>query len=1617
MTASVALSLGLLLGLAARVSALCAMDNCNVTADCNTCGDSINVGHSVFQGLDLFICSGSQCQLSEPKLKALEDSVAVRAACTTRKLGSNTNLCCFEGTGGGTTFMPPEPTGTSICGTKRCRASPSCGPLGTCTFGNLESVDNACCEVATDCPVFNPDLPDPVAGSFREECEIRSCNSANNCVYSNKPLCCTQNSDCPALFPSLQKCEKALCIKESSAASGECRRVPVEDMCGPANNEQCGDDGDCAPPPPGSCSTRRCVAGECVAEPDLLIAGPRPGCCTSDSEAQTECSVLGNCATVAGCRAESFSLGGFTVLPEFTCQYEPKSTTGCCDVDSDCEGISECLTGTCVADFCELSDFFLAERMDSSFVQAPCCISPSDCLSGCTELGLCDARGLPLNRCEFYQCNGPVSGTVAEADAFKCMVKEITAGCTSGSPLAHPGVTIPGGVAEDCSWTCPATGDPNVLSYVTTLSLPSSADRPLFEYQVLVFVTASGGDAAVAAITLEPNGVSSPIFDAVGSLQGGQQIFEPTELSPLFPGDSLPLRAKIFVTGSSPTAQFSVIVRVLPFDTCTQFFVGSTPTCTQQAADAGNVRIPATFQQGPATVFVLDGNSCSQICDGVGPVVPTPPPSAVGGVLLDVAVTARQCQFTCDDPLDPNVNRYGLRITATNPSPLLQSAELETLALVGFDALYNVPSYEAETGIALFEDTSLADWGTAITVPGLPVATALAPEQSEQVDIFIDVSALPIGGVFTVASLYRDVLCTQGAVDASLCAPGEIGTPVNIRVDTPVDLGALGCSLQICPNLVDNLVPKNGTGTDTCDWNCNDADAQDDNFITLEMCYDNPAPAPVLICSWSTAVLFGPDWQILSQPNGAFTLEGGTGTLRMRDLSGNQGTRIATRAEGTGEYLIGNPLQNSDCYVVSPGETFCFEVGFYLTAKIDTTVEFIPTVRCYHPCTSVWPSDTGLCADPELSARFRFRNFFSLIDNRLSLQCPEECESEVPVRRAGSIDGIIWIDEDNDQFFDPSEPRAVGITIDLVFRANNTVYRVSTTDSSGMYSFPVSESEAATGDQIFLRIRQETIPRGFRPAPLSSQAAFDANAIFLRGNNFSPSTGQSIFGVFGLDEYPFLTGAIEPIPPCTRDTGPFPDDGVVLDLIDDECLANGEQLADLDTLCTRQVCGDTMQWRTVRLRHTLSNAADLAAPPSSIELRAVPMHPQSIHCLELVPLEDALVHSEAVHKEPLLAGPGGVGPQASASVSYAYLQGVPPGDDTVVFESALVYCTDNAADTFNVTARVHGDRCTDIVGRWTQCEQGVDFRECYNELEVDPRQLTCPTASPTPAPPVVVPTPPPGSIDNTPFELSVAPTCLTGKFVDRRWLNTSVCTADELAKCTDPAAERGLLYFIFRVINTNDTVASEPVTLRYTAERLTDEEPVCGTLFAFHNFAVNNATGQIGRPEFSIQNDLESVIKAKAFASSLPPGGNLAATLIIPECLLTTSATPVRLTLTVESPSCFVESLCSRQLEYTYPNFEDPCISSQFVVPDNRVLIDGPMDSDAAANPERVRSDFLLILVAIATIIGAVLLICCCRLVLFADVAPSRRPRNRQRRAAQPPPPGTRRRIQVSTQR
>ena len=512
------------------------------------------------------------------------------------------------------------------------------------------------------------------------------------------------------------------------------------------------------------------------------------------------------------------------------------------------------------------------------------------------------------------------------------------------------------------------------------------------------------------------------------------------------------------------------------------------------------------------------------------------------------------------------------------------------------------------------------------------------------------------------------------------------------------------------------------------------------------------------------------------------------------------------------------------------------------------------------------------------------------------------------------------------------------------------------------------------------RVRADTIPVDYVLLPQRTGLEPDA---FFR-NAFNPTTflGQNTASNAGVQATQHI--GIHRKPPCTRDPGPFPDDGVIVSLADTECLANGfDPGLPLATKCTEAVCDPTSLWRTVRFRHTLTNHAPFAQAGGSIGISFKPMNPSQLFCIDL----QGLPYEHVLDFDGRVTGYAGAGADETFLITYSYA-GVPVGDDTVIFDTALSYCTNDPTDSFNVTARVNSNHCSSVISDWTRCVPDTDYRECYHEAEVEPLSLSCPEPVVTPAPTPVPPTPVPGGLAASPFALDPIVECYSRFCVSIRDFSALGCVNTTTAVCMVPQADRGFQEMGMRIRNKNTTAPSDPFILDVVFRRGVVEPPACGHFAVFYRLVVRNSTSALpgfGGAEFRFEIEDESVVKGRVSHPGLPPAGQLELSFYAMECI---SSGPGNLDYDFEgrlqSVSCFVESECSLAVSVEDESFSNP---GCHMAPDcphlNRTrIVDENGAYEGEVDPAQVRGAFLAVFWIVVVLICGVALICLCCVIL-----------------------------------
>lgn len=1452
---------------------LCWHSNCTTDADCIDCGDPLFQQHSVFDAPNVqFSCQAGLCSLNETSLTSLQLSVCENPL---------VDFCCLND--------QPAINGTTLCQSKRCKQVIGCTSLGTCEYEGID-VEDDCCRRSSDCSAL---IPAP--------CEEAQC-IAGDCERVAVTGCCVDDSDCPS--GGLATCQTNACVPIASpfhalpTLNNECQ-VFVDELC------TCATDADCGT---STCADHTCDTGTstCATAPK----SPLPiGCCN----AATDCPQFGDCTPVVGCVSED-DASPFH-LPTFECVYGERITTSCCNADSDCA--AQAAQNSCLSDKCGVDG--LCELLTGGAV--PCCRVDADC-----------EPAVPADdRCAYLTCNGVPGSLVTFDEAYTCVPSVVGGGggCVPGTLLAAPPIDATS-LVSDCIWDCPNNNDPNTLRVVATFTNPVSSDRPLYEYRVLVTVSHDGGATqTVAGASLALVGEPSFSFGVVSTTVTGsllQQTFEPDALLTIYPANQIQLEATVPFAYLPAATTYTLTIDLVPYHTCTDFFVGATPSCTQPAADAGTVEIALPTIESPPAVVEL-GNGCSEQCVGAG--TPSPTPAGPGGgddglLVAQVAALPDGCNFADECATDlthQSINRYSLRVTLRNLNTFATSAP-DYVAFVDLPALYTVPSSHAVDGSTstLMDDVDMTPWTPLLLAPQPGVDLASAPVVSLGGELAFDVRFDWAAGAtlapFTLAQLYSGVTCTQALVDEAHCLLVDLGTEVPVRVDSVVSPAALGCELELCaPTSQTDVERPPLSVASTCAWDCNDGDPNDDNRIELELCFDNSVnpELPLRLCAFDALDLTVEEATLLELF--IFTEQGGVGSMSLDDSHLFTFDPVTSSFVGVAEF--GDPttaIALQECPLLPAGVETCFTARFgLLIDEWDTAVLARLFGYVHHPCHSVYPMGNG-CSVPTVAMNIEAEFLFSSFSNEFGFgeaSCPAICESELPFQSTDTIRGQFFVDADLDTLQTAADVGVVpGLVLDLVIGANSSNVGVATTNANGVFEFALSEALLAYSGDIYVQLRTDTVPLGFEPSPLTNAPGFAADALVLLGSNFRPSDGRGVrvnpaaSGVFTLQ-----TGSVRAVQPCERDFGPFADDALVLAIADPVCTHSGTEPELALEACTAQVCGSRAVYETIALEYTLANHHAVEYGPSSIELRAQALSPEHVHCMELVEHAQSAQHNALlVEREAQVAGPGGVG-ESETHVAFAYTGGIEPNELLGSrMRASLVYCG-SAQSEFNVTARRHGDECALLIAQWSRCEQGLDYRECYSEHAVDPGILLCATPAPTPAPPTDPPTPAPtpaGGLGSSGFEIVPLEDCFSALCVDRKLLRALNCTASAEAQCTGQSDARGVELLGATFTNVGEDKRGT-VALHLTLERHGDFASACGT--EQFNALFDLQTGPLLDIELTQPSNSSVHLRLRYDGKAM--GEAVTVRFFAFECLLPGQYANYTLAARVEAETCTLPELCS----------------------------------------------------------------------------------------------------------
>lgn len=1470
--------------------------SCLQNADCNVCGNDAAFG-IIFQPPEprFWVCVSGACQITAAWVQdGTEEGIAALDRCSARSLPDTTispNLCCYSDadnsqltTGAQIALTDP----LEMCSRKRCRLPIGCSTQGVCQYDESAlRVDAPCCLVDSDCPHYS-EIEDDVS-AFEMQCFEANC-VANTCVYSAASECCLADADCDSAGLGLAQCERYFCNPDAN----QCQRRTVEG-CSCSADDQCGD---VAVDP---CHTPLCSNGACTTAPDLILGTAKPGCCAAAETALADCNAGQVCDAADGCSTSTQIIGAFTYAPVYSCQFKPTSQSGCCSTDSPCSQLSQ--MSECVASACDTT-INQCQLNDVTPGGVPCCYELADCYDSCAGTALCDANGIPADRCGYYTC---VGGTeTANASTFSCQSNSI-ANCSPGTEL--PSLTVDTeAAAGECTWQCDSgadgDADTNMVSVIATFS---PIERPIYEYEMRVVVDATGGPQAVTSVDLISLGAAdpSPVFvegAPVDATLSYTARFTPQNFAPIDPGSVLRVEALVEFDFSSTVTQYGVRIVLEPRNSCTAFFFG-VGQCT--AATVGSVLVEPTHTSA-LRLFVFDGVVCSEQCDTppdsttaptgttssgasttsgtlVATPAPTPDPS---GVVSTMRVAVVACQFDCDSssPVNTLLNHYdiGLRRNPVSPFTPTRVVFLQSDATLYHRRLAFYTPITGQTRRDAFPVPSVAGLGFTVGLGedrDLPSVTCSQTADCNFV-LVVPLNGTLAVGEFSVVQIFENVECQQYLVDLGGCASFQLGQIVaTVAVRQEFDFDALGCTTEPCgPPLALNVAlgDKEDTrpGTLECDWECGSGvDENTIRFVDLCMVNTNDVDLPI-----SNVFIF--DDSSFDAERLLLTPDGGLATLVLYPQSDptqrsvyrfdEEFVGFVNRFGIPGASLVPRPT-------IPANSEACYTVEF--SALTDEVRDEVITLQifCAVPCNGLYRNDASdICQTGQEVDGTRYQFTIASFGTTALTGCSEQCERSPPlVTTGGQFVGVVWVDENADELFQQEERRVPSVVVDLYSITNATVVAVASSDTQGVYSATVPPEFLFDGVVIQPRVRPDTIPLDFE---LQTRAEDLDSALF--SSAVSPSTNRGFrVTLSAQDDYATSRQNVGIVrsPPCTPNQPPYVDDQLVLRF--DEVLSS-------DCLVPRLLsCADDGVSRTAELRLTLTNFGAFAIPARSVEIRSTAIGALVPEHMLLEKLTDSDL-PRLLPLESLVAG------AAHAAFYFAPLA----SGESVSVATVVSYCA--AIDVpLNVTAFVYGDACLSLVDSWVACAPDVDPRECYAQRTLETGLLSCPARPTTTSLGTAAPTPPPGQLSSSPFEFTQVPfecaggaACINDKLL-ARLENSSLA-----AECT--TYDRSVMRASILVKNARSLTAT--TTLPFTLV-----VSVSGVQFGSEG----------GAPEIFYETNGTVVLRSSGqetlhfFNAGLPPNGTLEMLIYVPQC----GSSGKNLTLVTEltGTQCFDVATCT----------------------------------------------------------------------------------------------------------
>ena len=1527
------------LAFAARAAAQCMQTGCAVDAQCAGCGDVTIQQHPLFDSRSdvNFTCNTdvapSRCEVDfilPPDVQAL---------CLQPSLNELNvpNLCCSADYFFSESGFVLQRTPDQVCASKGCQQTADCSPIGMCRLSGPTTRTSNCCDVPNDCPETDPTQPAPVPGSYEDVCTRITCNANRDCLYFLDPACCLDDADCSPF--GTPPCRERRCNTDTNT----CELRPVAN-CNCQTREDCG-------PPFLECADLRCDSGFCVTEPQDPLLG---GCCTDAETAETFCNSPDECRRVIGCDDTPIFASNGNVFPAlFTCRYAPRIETGCCVSDDDCPSEqAPCLAGECDGSTgeCLLSGGYVD---DDSQLQ-PCCITQDDCEENCKDLNTCTADGVPVETCEWYSCSGGFVQGQAEpiGDSFKCQTIDISTDCVDGTSREPADLTTQP-IESECQWNCPAGGQPNQLNFAFEFesaepgSSPKSA-RPVYFWEIVTRITTDAPTVQNVSEVLifvqreTPNELvpmqtlGAPLSNETDSVHF--QSFEPDDVYFLYPNVTHIAALNVSFVPDARVDRYDVQVFLVPIDACQPSFQFA-PECQNSEE-----RIRYAPRLLYSESFQLDGLQCSEPCQVGPPTPPTPPPQPTPATTTAFGPTPPPptplppgaCEPRClvdANELCVSQPQTGFVVRNIEGNPICVRFNADTSE--GEICSENFASEEPGETCACDGDFGEPGARCACTGPSgggnvdctetgrCGFCRSNPGERCQLVDsgqgiVFVDENENSFCTVLDGMSETGFSRCSfealpDGTPFGTACTCSGFLTVLDNCYCTG-DLPELSDVLERCdrdfvlPAECDRLPALTVSRTfdkETCAFDCVSSPEIRGNGYTVTYTFFNDGELPQQLPE--RLALFNFDTYGVGTPY----LYNGSAPIAFRFNTDTDDWDCTDCGEQAPSIFLGSPT-------LAPNTGFQFQVFF--ETRPDLTSSFTMREALLYSdvnCLIAYVAqdfcefgERGACVPIEKLEDFALE--------------PYDCEVEVceqPEVPANTIAGTIFYDRNNDTFQDLDEPGVPGVIVDLVYNSNSSVRQSTSTDTEGRYAFTLTPTTGRASAFVYPRLRNSSVPTSLRVQRLSSPASYQANVIVPDGNNFNPQTNRGVIVQINNTFFMAQDGALGDIPPCQRDFGPFDDDDVVLNDIMIGCVAENERYQPVRTVCNDRVCrANGGVWRTYLVRHSLSNFAAFERPASSIQVTVTPGDPEGIRCLDLEELESESVNVQVLSREPMVAGRGGIGAQTHASVAYRYPPLPANTEDYAVATTAIVLCSRNASDTLNITATVYGDYCRELITRWTQCEQGIDIRECYVESLLDlSLPSDCPPPSPTP-PPTPAP-PPPGGLDGSRYTIDIADFCTDALCIDGGLLEIAGCSSEEQLACAQAGAQRAFEEFFATLsVTANATGLAGPVEFSLQVRRSDDVEPACGTvdsvgalvqLIITHDNTLNLTDDRL--LNYGTYELANGEIGAFVRVSELYAGDAVLLRLSIPECVAGGIVTPIRYnyTATVRAPDCVDVDRCT----------------------------------------------------------------------------------------------------------